>query len=94
MEIIFELRKIFFHEHLKPLIEEVDCSRIEKEKYTVVLDMDETMIKAFSSEEPEFYQFEKYNLMEPNVVINMNYTKQNLRKQIKVIFRQYLDYIL
>jgi hypothetical protein len=30
MEIIFELRKIFFHEHLKPLIEEVDCSRIEK----------------------------------------------------------------
>jgi hypothetical protein len=56
--------------------------------------MDETMIKAFSSEEPEFYQFEKYNLMEPNVVINMNYTKQNLRKQIKVIFRPYLDYIL
>lgn len=55
METISELRKKYFDENPKPQVSEVDCSRLDLDKYTVVLDMDETMIKAFTSEEPEFY---------------------------------------
>ena len=72
----------------------VDVSKLDPSRPTVVMDMDETMIKAFTEADEEFYDVKPPKYMELNLRMILNYKSKGTKHGVKVIFRPYLFDIL